>query len=632
MSLLLTPHQDTDTALFIDLFTMGLRFDLKAIAAFSLLFALLPALLISLCNRWQLFNSWVKYSLLATLLLSAFVSFVDIGFYFYFGSQINGLAFGIVEDGTYAVMVSIFSDWRLVLLSTLAGATLYAVGWLYLKSTKVKSLSRGTQPRWITFGATFLLFVICALLARGSFDKFPLSRKTAFIGDDALLNSMTMNGPFHLYYSIKDRDEDNFSQLNTAHLLRGAKLETRAQLERAAGYGAEAKLRPNSSVKASNFTPPNVVFVLMEGWSSHIAIEHSAKNQVLGRFAQHANSDYFFPRFFSNKYGTNPSIESLLLNSPVGPVSQSSASLHAFQNSNLRPFKAQHYSTLFLSGGNISWRKHGQFWPRQGFDRYIARATIEQHFDIKADNPWGVYDEYVFKYLEKELAEKPADQPLFSFVLTTNNHGPVKLPTAYKAPPLAPEQYGFSSSDSHKREALTGFHYQSDSLGQFMDWLKQSDFADNTIVVATGDHILKGFANYTAPAKTFDRYAVPVYFYIPQKYDQLQNTAGNTVGSHADIFPTLFELALNNQQYLNFGQPLMHKTPSTAFGWIDQGGYVFDQGISDNAKRLLPWQTSGAYLSDTQRPLNQQQLELITQQKYREILRKFVLVDDFKKH
>ena len=133
---------------------------------------------------------------------------------------------------------------------------------------------------------------------------------------------------------------------------------------------------------------PHVVFVLMEGWSSHIALEHGDDNPVLGAFGRHAQEDHFFTHLFANTFATNSTIESLLVNSPVSPLSQSVARSTSFRLSNLLPFKRKGYRTAYVSGGYASWRNHDNFWPRQGFDRYIGRSEIEDLYEVEArDHP-----------------------------------------------------------------------------------------------------------------------------------------------------------------------------------------------------------------------------------------------------
>ncbi len=572
-------EQHPSTSEFLNLFVMGLRFDLKLIATLLLLFLYLPSLLFLAVARRH-FLHYLPAVLFTLLLILLLFSFIEFGYYLFFGNGIDLLIFGLVEDGTSAVISSMLGDSRLIVLSLVGACSLLLATVVFLRRHHTAVCVDVTRPLWKTYAASMGIMLLLALLARGSLDTFPLSRKVMNTNDNAFLNALILNPLWHFYYAIKDRNENDFT-LTSNKILKSANAANVQELMQRAGYGKERPLQattpPNSYVAAH---PPHVIFVLLEGWSTHPALEHSEHNDILGAFAKHARQDYFYPSFFSNAYGTNPTIENLLLNSPIKGISQSRATKISFSLSSILPFKEHGYSTLFLSGGSSSWRNHNQFWPRQGFDAYIGRSSIESYYQTACDNPWGVYDEYLFKYLKESLLRRAAkEQPTFTFVLTTNNHTPIRLPHDFNSPSFDLEALGFDADDTLHYDMLRGYHYQINAFGTFLDWLKSSPLKDQVIVVATGDHILKGYNDYFAPAMQYLKYAVPAYFYVPKAYDRLRNVSNRNVGSHDDLFPTLYELALSQARYYNFGTPLMYKEPEHSFGWNEQERYLFSDGV-----------------------------------------------------
>lgn len=608
----------------------GLRFDLKITGTLLLLFMCLPGFIFSLVNQWMLYAQWLRVSLFLLIVTILFLSFLDFGFYLYFGSPIDSVVFGIVEDGTVEVVSSIFSDSRLLLIIAFFVMASLLSGFVFIKKTNIDQFRQKKSSSKIMNSVYILLLTLFMVIpARGSFDAFPLSRKTVSISDNSLTNSLMFNAPYHLYYTFKDRGEDSFNNLTAEKILQDSGLDSVQQMLDAAGYASAKELMQVTTKKSDQHRKPHIVFVLMESWSSHIALKDSAGNNVLGAFSKHAKEDYFYPYFFSNAYATNSTIDSLLLNSPVTPLSQSRAVGHAFKMSNMRPFKRQGYDTLFLSGSSSGWRNHNNFWPEQGFDRYLGRATIESHYGVESDNPWGVYESYLFDYLRETLLEADATgKPSFSFVLTTNNHPPIRLPEDYRPPEFNLQLYGLDQDDDAKTEILSGFHYQSDALGKFIDWLKQSDMKDDVIVVATGDHVYKGFVNTTSPQMAFLRYSVPAYFYLPEKYALLGDSGKMLVGSHEDLFPTLFEIALSETEYFAFGTPLMQKQPQTSYGWINQNSLLFEDGVASNGG-FYSWQDeSRMLLSAERRDLAPHRRKINEQLRYRTLLKKYLLVRD----
>ena len=242
-------------------------------------------------------------------------------------------------------------------------------------------------------------------------------------------------------------------------------------------------------------------------------------------------------------------------------------------------------------------------------------------FGANSDNPWGVFESDMFGFSKQVLAE--SGSPSFSFLLTTNNHPPIVLPNDFQSP-----NYDLSLFDAGLGKdiglMLDGYYYQSDEFGKFMTWLKSSEFANNTIVVATGDHVLKGFANYNSVKHDFFKYAVPLYLYIPEKYQQPINA--NTVGSHLDIFPTLFELSLSREKYFSFGQTLMDKTKDNAYGFNKSFGYhvIFPEGVAAG-KSVNEWDGNRKLLQHEPVEQSLGQQVIMRQLQYKEAVAKYLL-------
>ncbi len=616
-------------------FLTGFRFDLKLVSTLLLLLVFIPGALLVWILSWKRLVTCARGGLLVALELLIVLVFVEFGYLLFFNRTIDLLVFGIIEDDTSAVVSSILGDHRLValLLGTIVAMVLGAIGFLRLGShrpgptprNEAPSQRRGSRSKGV---AVYLLCVIVLFLpARGSLGTFPLRRGTAAVGNDSNLNALVINAPFNCYYAFRDRGKDPL-RFDSAHLLLEAGVANEKELKRRAGYDIDHPLKvvtPQSPLREER--APIVIFVLMEGWSSHILAGDGPTNRVLGAFSKHLSKGYLFTRLLANHNGTNSTIENLLLSSPLSPLSQSRAASTPFSHSSLRPFKTQGYETVFLSGGYSSWRRHDQFWPLQGVDRYIGRRTIEKRLDVSANNPWGAYDGDVFRYLEEMLSErKNNDPPLFVFVLTTNNHPPVRLPPNYQSPPLDPSVYGFEADDSARKEMLRAFSYESNALGEFLDWIEDSTLSDRVILVATGDHPLRGFADYSRAQHLWQRYAVPAYFRVPAAYDRLQGVATKLPASHADLFPTLYEMALSEGAYLSFGEALMNKTRDDAYGWTSDGIFIFAEGMADSdSEMLFPWAGKGL-VSPRGRPLTPWHKRIVQQERFRRLLKIWLLV------
>jgi phosphoglycerol transferase MdoB-like AlkP superfamily enzyme len=575
----------------------------------------------------------VRYLLLASLLFISFLVFVEFGYLSYYLVPIDVLFFGLIDGDTTAVLKSMIGDFRTIVVAGLCLISISAITWVYLALTP-KTDSINPSYGWpYPLIIRLLVGLLLLILARGSLDTFPLQRKMASVGDNPFMNLVVMNSSFNLYYAWKDNQSSTADVFNR-DILNQHKLDNYNELLVGAGYSVDNPLVRASRHAETTIRPPHVVFVLMEGWSTQIALKHSDENQVLGSLAPHLAEDHFFPYVLANTFATNSAIEMLLLNSPITPLSQSIAKNTHFQTSNVLPFKRSGYATSFISGGYASWRNHDNFWLKQGFDDYIGRSEIESKYQVEAkDHPWGVYDEYLFTQLKHYLVENEANgKPSFSFVLTTTNHSPMRLPESYRRPPLQPQQYGLDPALKSSFELLTGFNYLSESLAGFLDWLKSSELAGRVIVVATGDHPLRTLAKTNNSLSTqFLRYAVPAYIYTPPSIRQLKDVPTNIAASHSDLFPTLFELALPGEEYYGFGEPLMSKERRSAYGWADRGVFLFERGVAHLSGKMYPWLDSDrVLLKGAAEPLTDINLDAIERERFRRILKTYLLVEDYR--
>ena len=600
---------------------MGLRFDLKTIASVTLVFYLLPvSVLLLIFKNQAAILRFFDGLLFGTFSLVILICLTGYGYYSHFGAPIDHLMFGLWQDGFKEVVLSMVVNPLVIYLSL--GLIVLTLLFYKLFQSVRSSMKGVTYSRLTVILSFIILFLFMLSFARGSFGSLPLSKKTNQGNADPVLNALALNAFMDLYNAYRDNQNDTLN-FSSAQILSSLKLTSFEELKRHAGYNDNYPLIQTTSKKS---TPkPNVVFILMEGWSSHIALGQSDNNNILGAFNKHKNEDFFTTKFVSNSYGTNPSIERILLNSPFGKVSTSKGRNISYSTSNIMPFKNAGYYLQFISGGNRAWRNTGNFYSKQGFDDFFDRSHIRDFTKVTSDNPWGAYEEDLFSFV-KERLRQTKDEKSFSFVLTTNNHPPVILPEGFKSPSYNYAQYNMEGDD-YLREMLDAYYYASDELGNFLTWLKSSEFAENTIVVATGDHILKGFDNYNAKHKLFAKFSVPFYAYIPDQYQQLPKS--DITGSHVDIFPTLYDLSLSEESYYAFGNSLLKKTPESSYAWHQGSIGLFPDGITSNNERYEWQEGSDLYLNTEPKEMSLFQRQMIQQISYQNAVARYLIFKDF---
>lgn len=560
-------------------FWMGLRFDLKWMATLGL-----PALLFAWAVP-QRARRWVLATYAALLYLSLnWLAAVNHFYFGYFGGPIDPMIFGAFEDDTQIVVHTIVHDFPIVrILAAWLGFSLLEA-WLTLKLAE--RLPSGTRYAYPFF------LLLCALLARGSLGSFPLGTKHMSVSSDGFINQLVPNALQATYLTAKNRLESGISADPHAGLrslgFRSPQLAARALgLPEAPGEDALiAQLYARTPVDpALAARPPHVVFAMMESMGRHV-LEHDdpKTNDLLGRLRPHFAQDYVFRNFVSGQNGTHRTFESLLMNSPVTPLTQGRYGYHTFSGAAALPFQQAGYRTVFLTSGPSAWRNIADILRFQGFDEVHDQAHLRARYPDAPFNIRGAPDGIAFRYARALLEETEASgRPLFIFIFTTNNHPPHLVPEGYAPLPLSLAAYAARPPVDPElaQRILETYQYASDALGGFLDELKASPLADHTVLLASGDHSVRNFFTYTGYNELPLMFGVPTYFYVPKaqraglRYDPAR------FASHRDVFPTLYHRALSGSCYLAVGNDLFAAQPASAFAPApDAGMAIYDHVVT----------------------------------------------------
>ena len=619
----------------IDFVFIALRWDIKVLAIWFAPWLLLMLVAMLLPTRVMHILKRVSFSyFVVAALLCLWLGGLNLAYINAFNEPFNSHAFNFLADETSEIIKLMWQQYHLgwALLGMLLSAILTAWGVRKLDK-RLPAFGRFSAWHWLYLMP--MLIVLVSYFARGSFSTFPLMKENSNISDSRICNDLALNGPAQLEYAYQlSRDNvfsnnlgnQSYSKYGFANLS-----ETTSALLPEYQHRNNAFALPLIKQSAQQSSQPNVLFILMESFSSHIVESHSETNNMLMGLENWFNQGYYFDLSVSNRQGTNRSLESILLNSPISPLSKSTVAKHAFASSNLVPFKNAGYQTQFISGGSKTWMAHHDIWPYQGFDEFYGSAAIASYADVKVANAWGVWDEYVFDFALYHL-KTDASQPQFTLILTTTNHPPHMIPDDYQ--PAAIDITLFKDkaiqSDKILLAQLQTFQYASLQLRRFLERLKAAGKLENTIVVMTGDHTMWNFYRYSDRKDVLRSAAVPIWYLLPDHLNRAEvNT--NIAVSHQDIFPTLFELALNQQDYYKLGQN-MFAPDETSIAWHESKFDLLTDGIvlrGQSQKYTLDGLSvldESSQISEAEKAsiLNQRALEALREQQIRSEARQYL--------
>jgi phosphoglycerol transferase MdoB-like AlkP superfamily enzyme len=532
----------------------GARFDLKvsAIAGFLLLL-LLP---------WV--SGRTNGRIVAVLaFVYVMLSLVNLHYFGFYKTPIDALIFGLAEDDTAAVLQTIWRDfpvvWTLLLALALSVATVLGHRWLVARMNPDTIF----QARHVAVKLVVVVvaFVAIAFAGKGTLRQMALQRQHITVTTSPFLNDMVPNGVIALKYAWDSR---GFSQNLSNHLagLKSMGFDSATAAAQVLGlpYGSDAEVK--AALTAHDALPvgtrkKNLVFFLMESWSAEPMLYQAPNFDVLGRMAPtlaDPSRACHFSNFDSAHGGTHPSIEAILFSTPLTPLTLGPVGRKPIPWAIPKVVKDAGYQTLFVSSVRSGWRDLNRVLTAQGFDEVVDANTLKAQYPEATLGIWGVWDSYIFKYLEKRLAAQSADKPLFVFVLSSTNHPPYDLPADYQRVPRDMALWRGETSADTLVPNLDTYHYATDLLGAFVQTVQKSPQHANTLIAATGDHNVRSFGVYAEPSRRYLVRQVPFVIWG----DGLQCGQQQALpASHRDMFPTLLPLAGIAGPYVNAGRNLL---------------------------------------------------------------------------
>lgn len=183
-----------------------------------------------------------------------------------------------------------------------------------------------------------------------------------------------------------------------------------------------------------------------------------------------------------------------------------------------------YYQTLMV-GSDATFGGRAAYYAQHQVDRIYDLYTAREDGVIPEDYLvwWGFEDHYLYEYAKQELTEiAAAGQPFAFSMLTVDTH----------------HIGGYICADcgsEHTEQYENVYSCASRQLTAFIDWLRQQDFWEDTVVVICGDHTSmdQGYIDRAMPA---DTQRLIYNCFINSAVQPLQSK--NRIATTVDIFPT----------------------------------------------------------------------------------------------
>ena len=586
----------------VHLFVKGLLFDIKAASVLTALPFLLG--LFSLVKS-KTAEAYGHIQVVLSVLLLLAVSAAAIGNWFYYGvygRQFDVFIFGISEEDTAAVLKTIWSDFPVIwgLVGAVAAAVLFGKWFARIRTYPFSEPATAGKAAWIA--AVILPILALSAGIRGSFGKFPLRQTSMQISAAPQLNKLVPNALISLNWAfLEHRNSSNFTPVSDSD---GIALINRL-LNQKAGADLNRLYSLTNENSAVEQHKPNVVLAVMESMSTHLLTMNTPERDLLGELAEHWKQDWIYQRFVSEGDGTSDTLHRFFIRSPRLNLSQSAAKNKTFPGNMFKPYLDAGYRVVYITAGNGGWRDFDNFLRHLGVNDIIDENTLQSHYPEAESGTWGVPDEFMFRYAEKELAQaEKSGKPVFIMMMSVTNHPPYRLPAPHQAKNFRlteqeKQRLTALASGKELNEIFNTFRYSNDQLGRFIGKVKT--IAPDTIIAATGDHNMRAIG-YPEPNETALGHSVPFYLYIPPAYRTHAAYHPERAGSHKDILPTLYNLSLSKARYYQTGCNLTAPQPDSP--WCGYGYnpevLITEHGFYNlSSKEFRRWNNQGVQTSET---------------------------------
>lgn len=263
---------------------------------------------------------------------------------------------------------------------------------------------------------------------------------------------------------------------------------------------------------------PNIVLIFTEGLSTHMITD---KRRIMPNTARFMSTSLRFTGYYNHTYATYCALIGQLY-SGYQLNNYDSNSLVSLQSI----LKEKGYDTVMINTEPKN-RLFTDYLEGLGFDRVLGNDMTDLRGEARSLSDGQAYD-LLFKTIEKQAAE---GRPFLTAIYTFGSH------ISFDSPK------GEARFENGKDSTLNKMHNVDVQFGAFMKKLEEAPFADDTLVVFTGDHCAYGDLFYRKAFPSYSRVntdvdEMPLVFWHkgvrPEKID-----AGgrNTL----DMVPTLLD-------------------------------------------------------------------------------------------
>ena len=510
-----------ETPNYIELFAIGLRFDLILLCYLSFLpFVLITFLPNNILNKIKKFFNFYFILFLFLILL---MELATLDFINQYDTRPNRLFLDylIYPKEVVGTLLKSYLP-SLIITTILLGIALF---FAFKKGNKL------FYPFDSAYKTKLLLFPLFAFFlffgARGSLtSKRPINGSNAIFCSDQMTNSLGLNSLYTVAFAA-------YSIKNEGDVKKYGKMDEIEAYSRVKKYMDVTEFLPGDvpflHIQKPDASQPkyNVVILLEESLGAeYVGCLHGLK--LTPEFDKLSKEGLLFTNLYCTGTRSVRGIEQVtagFLPNPSESIVKLSGSQQGFFTL-ADAFGRQNYDTSFIYGGMANFDNMASFFNGNGFKNIIDETDFDsddKKYEMKGT--WGYCDEDL-AVKANEYYKSLGNKPFFSLMFSTSNHEPFEFPDGR-----------IQLYDKMKNTVNNAMKYADFSIGKFFELAKKEAYYKNTIFVVIADHNTRTYGKNLVPVNKFH---IPALIIAP---NVAKGSIYDDLASQMDIPSTVLALS-----------------------------------------------------------------------------------------
>ena len=435
--------------------------------------------LLFICSAWTVSNLlrriWYGYFAFISVLLSVIFT-VDLGLYEYWGFRLDATPlfyfFSSPKDAVASVSIWVVIGGIIAMVAY--AAALYGIFHGVLLRKRVFERMKIPYRRLRVSGVLLLLTGLLFIPIRGGFTVSTMNTGKVYFSTDQRLNHAAINPAFSLMESLsKQKDfgsQYRFMEADAADRIFSGLADPAVPMRD--GLSADSlQQAPDSLHSLFTTKRPDVLFIIMESFSSWLMTTLGGEPGVAVQLDSLAQEGVLFTNFYANSFRTDRGLVAILSGYPAQPTT--SIMKYPEKTDGLpsipRSLKNAGYSLEYYYGGDADFTNMRSYLVSSGIEKIISETDFPLS---ERQGKWGAPDHTLFQRFLKDLKEEKQQEPFFKIVQTSSSHEPFEVP--------------FYRLDD---KVLNAFAYADSCVGDFVRQYKETPMWKNTLIVLVPDHL-----------------------------------------------------------------------------------------------------------------------------------------------